>query len=415
MTRQIRLDSAASRLCLLWAGLGLYVAPYAMPDIVSFSLLGRVLDHLPQLGLPLILYSLLTSLHPSQCDRTRAGWALTGCMIAWHVWMALRTDPEDMLALVTYFDPFGYTLYLFPLLLLIPVTPLLCSCLTVGRWLMVLGIPLMLMTLVWYASFSAIQFTFEGYVAFAGLMLMTCRYHSRNWVWMSALALLTALLVVTVKARRNLMMTTALYLMGGLYMLLFYKQKMTRERRIFIVLCAISVLLVGAGLFVIGSKGMFAEISSRANENTRAYVFLLFFWDMLQTPLDCLIGRGIRGMYECPGIDDGGSELRSAVENGILNMMLKGGIIYVVLYLTTLVTAIRKAWHCQNQICRAATFIIGVQLFDQIAFGLHSVSIKAFIIWMCVSLCLCPGICEKTDDEMRDMLYEKRPKLPKWK
>lgn len=414
MDRIIRPNALSDRLSLLWIGLGLYTLAYAQTDIVMLGLMGSVFNHLVPIGVVLIFSSLFSSLRPSEIDRSRFSWTLAGLLIAWHIFMAFRLDPEDMLAWILYSDPYNYTVYLFALVMLIPPIPLTQSFFKYGRWLILVGMPLVLMPLLFYANNGAIQFCFEGYLAVGALLLMTNKYHKRQWLWVAFIGLLLAFIIATLKARRNLMATSMLYMLGAAYMMIFRDNKMSRSTQIFIVMIGISIVLIGAVIYILGSKGIFSSISERAGENTREYVFLLFFWDMLQTPLDMLIGRGIRGVYECPGVDENGETTRFVVENGYLHMLLKGGFIYVSIIVTTLITAIIKGLKGKNQICQASIIIIGVQLFDMLTYGLHAVSAKTFIIWMCVSLCLCPKICQMNDEEMLDELMIKKDKLPEW-
>lgn len=415
MDRLIRRDPQTDRLKLLWIGLGLYTFTYSQTDIVHFSSFTNVTDRLVSVGLLLIVFSLFSSLRPSRIHRNRMGWTLAVMLLLWHVFMSLVHDPGDMLALSNYSNPYSYLVYTFALLLFIPVEPLVRSYYLVGKWLMLIGIPLMLLPLLYYATFTAIQFCFEGYIAAAGLLLMTSRYHKRIWTLLAFLALFVAFIAATILARRSLMMTTMLYMLGGAYLVLFHGRKISGANKALIFASGICLALIAAAIFMLNSKGLFAEIAGRAGDNTRGYVFLFFFWDMLQTPLDIIFGRGIRGVYECPGVGNGYDTTRPDVENGILQLMLKGGVIYILIYCTTLVTAIRQAWRSTNQLCKASIFIIAVQLFDMLPFGLHAVGAKTFIIWMCVSICLSPDLCSKSDDEIQEMLCEKLIKLPKWK
>lgn len=414
MDRIIKHDSLSDRLCLLWIGLGLYILTYTQTDLLAMGIVGNVFNHLVPVGTLLIFFSLLSSLRPSQIDRTKTAWGLIVALLVWHVYMAFRTDPGDLLALVMYSDPYAYTAYLFALLLLIPPIPLVKSYYTTARWLIIIGIPLITITLFLYASLSAIQFCFEGFIAAAGLIVMTNKFQNRTWLRIAYFALFLAFLVATIKARRGLMATTMLYMLGGAYMTVFKGNSMKRSTQLFIVATGISLVLVAAAVFMMNSKGIFSEIAGRAGDNTRDYVFLLFFWDMVQTPLDIVFGRGIRGGYECQGVDEGYESIRYAIENGILQMMLKGGIVYIVLVLSIMILAIKKAWHSTNQLCQASIIIIAIQLFDMIPFGVLATNAKAYIIWMCISICLCPSICRKTNEELIQELTEKNLKLPKW-
>lgn len=414
MDRIIRHDRLSDRLCLLWIGLGLYMLTYAQTDLISIGMLGNVFNHLVPLGTLLIFISLFGSIRPTQIQRTRTAWVLICSLLVWHVFMVIRKDPGDLLGIPNYSDPYSYTAYLFALVLLIPPMPMVRSYLMVARWLILIGMPIALMPLVLYASFSAIQFCFEGFLAAAGLIVMTSKYQSKTWLRLAFLALFIAFLVATIKARRGLMATTMLYMLGGAYMIVFKGKKMKRSTQLFIVASGISLVFIAAAVFMMGSKGVFSEIAGRAGDNTRDYVFLLFFWDMIQTPIDMIVGRGIRGGYECQGVDEGFGSTRYAIENGVLQMMLKGGAVYIILVLSILFTAIKQAWKSRNQLCQASIIIIAVQLFDLIPFGVHATNAKTFIIWMCVSICLCPALCSKTDEEILEELTEKKQKLPNW-
>ena len=414
MDRIIKHDSLSNRLCLLWIGLGLYILAYAQTDLIAMGIIGNVFYHLIPFGTLLILFSLISTLHPSLIDRTKTAWGLIVALLVWHVYMAFRTDPEDLLGLMIYSDPYAYTAYLFALVLLIPPIPLVKSYYVIAHWLIIIGIPLTMLPLFLYASFGAIQFCFEGFIAAAGLVVMTNKFQNRTWLRIAYFALILAFLVATIKARRGLMATTLLYLIGGAYMTVFKGNKIKRNTQLFIVASGISLLLISAAVFMMNSKGVFSEITRRADENTRDYVFLLFFWDMIKTPLDIVFGRGIRGGYECPGVDEGGVSIRYAIENGLLHMMLKGGLVYIILVLSIMILAIKNAWHSTNQLCQASIIIIAIQLFDMLPFGVLATNVKAYIIWMCISICLCPSICKKTNEELILDLTEKKLKLPKW-
>lgn len=414
MSRNIRQDHLATRLNIFWIGLALFIFGYSLPDILMFSIVGRLTPYLGLLGEFCIFGGLLSSLTWDKTQQTRWGKILVCFLLLWHVFMAVQRDAGDLLALVNYSDPYGFTLYLYPLLLVIPVFPLVRSFYRIAPWLMAVSLPLLCLPVLYYTTFGAIQFIFEGFVLGAAFILMTSRYHSRNLLIASAALLAFAFLIATITARRNLMMTTMLYMLGGAYMILFRSQKVSRTTQLFAIMSGVVVALAGIAFFLMNSSGMFSKLVGRSGDDTRSYVVLLFFWDMLQTPLDMIIGRGIRGTYECQGVEGGYKTMRAAVENGYLQLMLKGGIIYILAYLTTFFTAIRQAWHSRNQLCRAAIIILAVQLFDMLPFGLHAVNLKTFMIWMCVSICLCPAVWDMTDEEIRDELTEKKHLLPKW-
>lgn len=414
MDRLIRRDRYTDRLMLLWVGLGMFMFGYAQPDIFLHSGISNALALCTKAGTLMIFVSLFTSIKPAWNDRTHWGKLLIAWIALWHIFMVVEYEPLDVLGLPNYFDPYCYTLYLFPLVLFVPPIPLVRSFYFINRYLVPVGMVMLCLPLIYFTGFGAIQFIFEGFIMGAALILMTSKYHTTRQQWIAAAALILGFLVATITARRNLMMTTMLYMLGGGYMILFRGKKIARSTQIFVLMSGVTAALLAAMVFLLNSNGVFAKIAGRAGDNTRDYVFLLFFWDMLQTPLDMILGRGIRGAYECRGVDGNGNEMRSAVENGYLQLMLKGGIIYIVAYVTLFITAIRQAWHSTNQLCRASIIVLCIQLFDMLPFGLHAVNLKTFMIWMCASICLCSSLWSKSDDEILDLLTTKKTRLPHW-
>ena len=415
MKRAIRRDQLTSRLNLLWIGLGLFMFGYAQPDIILFSPAAGFLSRITQLGGIIVYAAIISALKPSANEYAPTAKYFIYALLGWQVFMFLNGDWWDLLNYTYYFDPYCYTIYLYALLFLIPTLPLMRSFFTVSRWLMLCGLPIGILLISSFASYGAIQFAFEGFIFGAAMIVMTSKYHSRKWLYAAFGILLFGLLVAAIKARRNLMLTDLFYLASGGYMVFFKTKGFSRTTKIFAILSLISVGLLGAGFFIMNSSGMFASLVARAGENTREYVFLYYFWDMLQTPIDMIIGRGMRGAYECAGVVDAGLEnLRQNVENGYLQLMLKGGVIYIIMYLTLFVMAIHRGWKSQNQFCKTAIIILLVQIFDMLFFGLHAVNLKTFMIWMCASACLSGNISQMTDEELLDELSEKKLLLPKW-
>lgn len=415
MQRAIRQDKYTTKLNLFWIGLGLFLFGYAQPDIILISTMGNVMIRITMLGGLIIYFTLFSTLAPKEIDRTRWGKTLIVALLLWHLYMLIRSDFNDLTNYTFYFDPYSFSLYLFALVLLVPVLPLMRSYFTVNRWLMLMAFPLGIVAMLYYTGYGAIQYIFEGFIFGASLIVLTNKYHSKQWVYLAFATLLFGLFVAAVTARRNLIVTDFLYLCGGLYLMFFQGEKFSRSTKVFALMSIMCLGLLGAGFFIMNNNGVFATLVERAGENTRDYVVFYFFWDMLQSPLDMIIGRGSEGVYECFGVQTNNKDnVRQVIENGYLQLMLKGGIIYIGIYLSLFVAAISKAWKGQNQMCQAAIIVLLIQLVDMLFFGLHAVSLKTYMIWMCISFCLSPSLTAKNDRELQDALTEKRQKLPKW-
>lgn len=109
--------------------------------------------------------------------------------------------------------------------------------------------------------------------------------------------------------------------------------------------------------------------------------------DFNNTPIDWLVGRGINGSYAYAG-DTGGtvSGRREYMEWGFLQMILKGGIIYLLLSTLLLARAVFQGFRrSKNLLCKAMAAmcfwqIVGLSCGVSEAF----VNVRYAIIWFCV-------------------------------
>lgn len=397
---------------LMWWGLVIYMAGFCVPGFIT----GPV-------GLLLIMGGTLTTYFgifgakkQSLSELCHVGKVLGILLLLWHAYMFVRSPWDDLTNLILYLDPYTFSCYLYPLLLLLPIGVMVSTYFRVATPLLYAS-PFMVIAMMFtYYDNGGKQFFFEGFLLASAFVLLTYRYHSRRIVTWAIVALVVGLLIATLTARRNLMMTCALYMLGAGVIWFFRDGKTSNQNRFFIVLSAVIVVILVAAAFMLESNGAFRLISERAGENTRDYVFLFYFTDLLQTPLDIVFGRGIRGAYECGGVDDtsGYDTTRQCIENGFLQLMLKGGICYLVLYLTTFFYAIRRGLKSTNQVCIAAAIVLLVQVLDMFPFGLHAMNIKAFMIWMCVAILLHKDLWKKSDKEIEDLFFESQQRLPHW-
>lgn len=397
---------------LMWWGLALYMLGFSMPQVVPGML--PLLSY--SVGTVMLYVGLWKAVEWRLPQLTRTGCVLMGLMMAWHLWMLANSDVEAIVDPLRYLDPYSFTLYLYPLVLLVPLTRAVTSYFRIAYKLQYVAPLLSLIPIVTYCDHGIKQFIFEGFIFCSALVLLTYRYHSRRTVTWAIVCMVVGLLVSTITARRNLMMTCGLYSMAA-GLIWFFRGNLSKETRFFAVLAAMAGIIIMGIVFVLGSSGIFSNIVNRAGDNTRDYVFLLFFWDILQTPLELIFGRGITGVYECAGVDDetGVETTRQCVENGFLQLILKGGIVYMLMYLTTLFYCIRRGLRSTNQLCLAAGVMLIVQVLDMVPFGLHAVNAKTYVIWMCVALLLNKEMWKKTDEEIEKEMFEAEMKLPEWK
>jgi hypothetical protein len=278
-----------------------------------------------------------------------------------------------------------------------------------------IALPFLLSYILSHQSFS------EQYVWIlstgSGFILLTSFYHSKKRTVVALIVMILALLLITIMARRSIMLTCACFLLFSLLIIpVINKEVSLLKKGIFIFLFSF-IVITGYTVFVSNQYGTFYKITKRATEDTRETVFFYYFMDM--SPTDFLIGKGINGTYFCPGVDrswSGGEDPRHKnlddrvhIECAYLQLILNGGIIYLVIYLLILLPAIIKGlFFSRNLFSKSCAILILMHLIDMAPFGLPSFSWRGFLVWFCVAICFSKEMRLKDEEEMQNFLSLKK-------
>lgn len=414
MDRVVRTDRPTISLTYLWVSLTLYTG-IGLLDL-WFPAVGKAT--LPCRLISIVVFIVILFYHVRlnghERDR-RPQWFLV-LMLIWTAVMFFTSWPQT-LWWVNYITQYDYISWLWIWVLLVPQLPLLKAFIRTQEAICYIGIALSALSFVKYTDNASMQFLCEGFTLGAGLMVMTQRYHERRINVLCYIVLILGFLTATIHARRNLMLTSGCYLMVAAFQLMFTSVIKSSSTRIVIIMTCIFTLLCCSGIYFANDHGMFAKITSRFGANTREYVFLHFGADFGTHPGDLLTGRSMMGTYECPGVEGetGNEGQRGVVECGYLNGILKGGLIYIFLYVALMLSAIFRGFHARNTLGKAGAWMLIFQLIDMVYFGIHSFNLKSFMLWMMVAVLLNNKLMTMTDAEMRHIIYQPKPELPKWK
>ena len=169
------------------------------------------------------------------------------------------------------------------------------------------------------------------------------------------------------------------------------------------------IYLIGISYYNAKKDTSFKLISSRATENTRDQVFAYFFTDMSN---DWLIGKGMNGTYYCPIRSDESQEVtdyRDVIECGYLQIVLKGGVINLILYLIIFIPAIYLGFFkSRNGLCKALALIIFLWLIDMFPFGLPVLALRYLLVWIAVGVCYSKKIRDISEIQMRNLFLLKK-------
>jgi hypothetical protein len=311
------------------------------------------------------------------------------------------------------FNPFiGLLVYLIPIILLFPSTPLFLK--KTFNIIILFGVSYVLLDIVFirillapYKGFEVSQIvveTFSNHLSLpCGFFLMTYIYHSKKLNLFALFILFLTFLFAAIRARRGLMfmsfsMITVSYI--------FY-QYVNKKRLMNIILSFFIISIVSFAAVKIYQKNRndtFGYITQRIADDSRSYVETYFYNDM--THKELAVGKGYNGKYYCPTWDETTgipSSYRNVIETGYSQMILNGGIISIVLFLLIAIPAIYKGLFSSINILSkvAAIWILLFLIFSYPTYP-NGYSLFYILVWISIGICYSDELRSISDDKLKE-------------
>jgi hypothetical protein len=121
-------------------------------------------------------------------------------------------------------------------------------------------------------------------------------------------------------------------------------------------------------------------------------------------PVDWAIGRGINGKYFCPSIEENQeSDYRILIETGYLQIILKGGIIFLGLYLLISIPAlILGIFYSKNLLSKAAGIWIFISLISLYPATVNTFNLNYLLVWICIGICYSKNLRQLPDQVIQN-------------
>lgn len=242
----------------------------------------------------------------------------------------------------------------------------------------------------------------------SGIIILTWNYHSATRRGIAVFTLLVGLFFATLMARRNIMLTIIGYAMFAYLLYLFYYSRGRIQKKVTAVFLMVVALTAVVVVYNQKKDEEFKLITNRAGADTRDYVFLSFFRDIGS---DIWFGRGAQGVYYCPYKEaETGNfvEYRNVIECGYFQLMLKGGIVGLALFLAVLLPACYLGiFKSKNGFAKACGIIVLLWLIDMGPFGLPVLSMRYIIVWLAIGICYSSKIRNFSEAQMMQLLSRK--------
>lgn len=241
----------------------------------------------------------------------------------------------------------------------------------------------------------------------AGFILMTYKFHSNKKIFIALVAIILALFLAIIRARRGLAVITFSIIFFS-YLLLNFNSK----RKLIVIYLSILIMSLGAiyvsNMYNIGKNRIVGFLAERGDEDTRNSVELFFYDDMKTN--DWIIGKGLTGKYFCPDVEeDQLTNYRSLIETGYLQVILKGGIISLsLLFLIIIPAFIKGIFFSKNLFAKAAgnwILVFIISLYPSIP---TSFTLNYLLIWISVGICFSNDIRKMSNEDIDNQFFISR-------
>lgn len=292
------------------------------------------------------------------------------------------------------FSAGGVPTYLLPFIILfLPNKKYFSTILTVLFYSMLLILPIWFIKALDLVQDEYYAEAIGAYLPFFGIVLLQFRgrFKVRQQVIMISIYLVYLLLMI-MNARRNMVVSLTLYFILALFVSNFSQLKHSIRARIIIILGIAGIILFTSLSWGNLSATVFNRILNRGFEDTRSDVEMLMIMDFSSSPAtDWLIGRGMDGTYFQMMQDQNTYEFttdRNVIETGYLNMILKGGLLFVMIVLLFLITAFFRGISFKKPYLTGLSFALLLYLLDMyMTTPVSSFSVRNVVFWLIVSIC----------------------------
>ncbi len=204
------------------------------------------------------------------------------------------------------------------------------------------------------------------------------------------------------RARRGAILMNVTALLGILMVYLIY----TKRTFWIIFLSVFFSLFMSVFMSNVKLPSMFDNLQQRGDDDTRTGVELAMKADM--NPVQWVFGKGLGGTYYCPLVIDDPNNLsmqRRVIETGYLQIILNGGIIYLILLGMILFPAVYKGlFKSRNTFTKGAAIFIVLWIFYQYPRIVTGFNMYYVEIWLSAGICLSEKIRNMTDNTIKAYL-----------
>lgn len=242
-------------------------------------------------------------------------------------------------------------------------------------------------------TFSTLAYIRFGTAYAAGFLLLSWGYQSGLGKIAGLIGLMTYGWIGLFSGRRHTLITVLYYVC--IFMIIRFFQEKNKHKKIknifvtfvvLIVLMVISILAINVSSYANRKYEIFV---SRLTEDTRTVVIKEFIKASTNDVATFVTGSGALGTYKSLLFLNKRITQRPNIENGYLQLIHKGGLLLLVLFLfLTIPAAFLGILFSDNLFTRICGFVVFGRLLDMVFYGLPWSDPSYVLFWLSVGACL---------------------------
>lgn len=243
-----------------------------------------------------------------------------------------------------------------------------------------------------------ITFLLEGAI----LILMTLPYQRRKTIIITTIAVVMAIVIMMLLARRN----KVVFYGGGLGLVIILnvlKGNLNSQTKALIIFSTLAGMI-----FIFNSGSLFDAFFNKMESgmSSRELVIQDFHDDFNRTPSDWIYGRGVFGEFDAGLLNNNeNTGLRDAIENGYLQHILKGGWIWLGLFILISIKSIYQGLFLSSNIfVKGCALLLLLNFIDMVGFGVPAPSLKYIMVFLSISVCSSRRWRNYTNNELQEQL-----------
>ena len=231
------------------------------------------------------------------------------------------------------------------------------------------------------------------------IMLFWKKYLSKMEWRLVLLACIADFAMSLFMARRGQSFMSVLYFISCWLLYFFYDKK---RSKLFYILPFLLLVPAFFYLYSYLSDSFLMTIIERGFEDSRTAVEESFYKDV--TGIDAIVGRGWFGMY----YESVFGEYRREMESGYLALVLRGGWIYLTLYVCVLLfSAYKGLFKSKSIFVKSFAILILLHIIDLYPWGLPRFSFQYISVWVGVYICLFMPYRRMSETEVDVLCFNK--------